>query len=123
MLLINTKTFEYPVAVSSLKKAFPNVSFKADMSDKDFEKFGFAVVKPVAPPVHTQFQKAVETDPVEIDGVWNQQWSVVDLDGDELAEAIYVSEKEQAILDNLPSWEQVETAVDNIGSLADAKAF
>jgi len=31
--------------------------------------------------------------------------------------------KAQAFLDNLPSWAQVETAVDNIANLADAKAF
>ena len=31
--------------------------------------------------------------------------------------------KVQAFLDNLPSWDQVETAVDNIANLTDAKAF
>ena len=31
--------------------------------------------------------------------------------------------KAQAFLDNLPSWEGVSTAVDNIANLADAKAF
>ena len=31
--------------------------------------------------------------------------------------------KAQAFLDNLPSWVQVEIAVGNIASLADAKAF
>jgi len=31
--------------------------------------------------------------------------------------------KAQAFLDNLPSWAIVEAAVDNIGSLADAKVF
>ena len=123
MLLINTKTFEYPITVSLFKETFPNISFKADMGDKDFEKFGFAVVNPVAPPVHTQFQKVVEVTPIETDGKWNQQWSIVDLEGEELSKATYAAEKEQAVSDNLPSWEQVETDVDNIGSLADAKAF
>ena len=31
--------------------------------------------------------------------------------------------KMQAFLDNLPSWSQVSTAVDNISSLAEAKVF
>lgn len=33
------------------------------------------------------------------------------------------SAKEQALLDNLPSWSEVATAVDNISSLANAKVF
>ena len=33
------------------------------------------------------------------------------------------AQKAQDIIDNLPSWAQVETAVDNIANLADAKAF
>lgn len=39
------------------------------------------------------------------------------------AEADRIAAKIAAISDNLPSWEQVETAVNNIGNLADAKAF
>jgi len=31
--------------------------------------------------------------------------------------------KAQAFVDNLPSWATIETTVDNIGSLTDAKAF
>ncbi|MFH1408434.1 MAG: hypothetical protein ABIH34_00865 [Nanoarchaeota archaeon] len=40
-----------------------------------------------------------------------------------LAEEARIAAKAQAFLDNLPSWAQIEAAVDNIGSLADAKAF
>jgi len=41
----------------------------------------------------------------------------------ERAEADRLEAKAQAFIDNLPSWDIVSTAVDNIGSLADAKAF
>jgi hypothetical protein len=41
----------------------------------------------------------------------------------EAAAAALEAAKAQAIVDNLPSWAQVETAVDNIDNLADAKAF
>ena len=40
-----------------------------------------------------------------------------------LAEEARKAAKAQVFIDNLPSWAQVEAAVDNIGSLADAKAF
>ena len=33
------------------------------------------------------------------------------------------AQRTQDIIDNLPSWAQVETVVDNIANLADAKAF
>ena len=33
------------------------------------------------------------------------------------------AQKEQDFLSNLPSWNQVQTVVNNIGSMADAKAF
>ena len=39
------------------------------------------------------------------------------------AEAARIEAKAQALIDNLPSWAQVSTAVDNISNLADAKIF
>lgn len=33
------------------------------------------------------------------------------------------AQREAYFIDNLPSWKQVSTAVDNIANLADAKAF
>ena len=39
------------------------------------------------------------------------------------AEIARQAAKAQAIIDNLPSWAQVNTAIDNIANLADAKAF
>ena len=40
-----------------------------------------------------------------------------------LAEEARIAAKKQAIIDNLPSWAQVDQAVTNISNLADAKAF
>lgn len=39
------------------------------------------------------------------------------------AEADRIAAKAQAFLDNLPSWSAVQTAVDNISNLADARVF
>ena len=51
----------------------------------------------------------------------------ITLDNTELAKIQAVAAaklaKETAISTNLPSWSQVSTAVDNISSLAEAKAF
>jgi hypothetical protein len=40
-----------------------------------------------------------------------------------LAEEARIVAKHQAFIDNLPSWTAVDTAINNITSLADAKAF
>jgi hypothetical protein len=40
-----------------------------------------------------------------------------------VAEAARIAAKEQALVDNLPSWTQVQAAVGNIANLADAKAY
>ena len=39
------------------------------------------------------------------------------------AEAVRKVAKAQALIDNLPSWAQVDNEIDNISSLAEAKAF
>jgi len=41
----------------------------------------------------------------------------------EQAEVDRRAAKAQAFIDNLPSWDIVSTAIENIGSLSDAKAF
>jgi len=58
------------------------------------------------------------------DGVPGENWvpdtaaiAVID------AEAARKVAKAQALIDNLPSWAQVDNAIDNISSLAEAKAF
>ena len=58
------------------------------------------------------------------DGVPGENWvpdtaaiAVID------AEAVRKVAKAQALIDNLPSWAQVDNEIDNISSLAEAKAF
>jgi hypothetical protein len=40
-----------------------------------------------------------------------------------VAEEVRIAAKTKAVIDNLPSWVQVDTAVTNIANLADAKVF
>ena len=110
MIFIKTDTQEYPLFLADLKLRFPNVSFKKSITSADLASRGYAVVQETEKPSCTKYQKVVEAAPVEVDGIWTQQWAVVDLEGAEL-------------VDNLPSWSQVETAITNISSLADAKVY
>ena len=70
----------------------------ADIEEKEVDESGYAAAQAV--------------DPTWIAG----QQAIADQKAVQAA-------KKQAIIDNLPSWAQVETAVDNIANLADAKAF
>lgn len=47
----------------------------------------------------------------------------VDKTAEELAEEDRIAAKAQALIDNLPSWSQVDGAITAIANLADAKAF
>ena len=65
---------------------------------------------------------------IEVKWVSDAEYQALkDADPDEIAakaarEALQAA-KQQALVDNLPSWTQVDTAINNIANLADAKAF
>ena len=80
-------------------------------------------VVPTDPPEADPTQVVVPDEPALIDGVWTQQWRVIDVEGEELLTVQTRIAKEQCVGENLPSWAAVEGAIDNIASLSDAKAF
>jgi hypothetical protein len=59
------------------------------------------------------------------ESMWNGTAWIPDPDivNARLAEEARIAAKEQALIDNLPSWSQVDTAITNIANLADAKVF
>ena len=69
----------------------------------------------------------LETD-IEVKWVTDAEYqSILDNDPDTIAakaarEALQAA-KQQALVDGLPSWSQVDTTINNIANLADAKAF
>lgn len=75
------------------------------------------------PPAFTEYEKLVA-------GGWEIQadrlkklYSVVSKSQEEIDAINERKAKAEAIITNLPAWATVETAIDNIGSLADAKSF
>lgn len=54
-----------------------------------------------------------------------ESWDIIEAEriAAEQAEAELLAAKTQSFNENLPSWIAVETAVDNIANLADAKSF
>ena len=65
---------------------------------------------------------------IEVKWVTDAEYqSIIDNDPDTIeakaAREALQAAKQQALVDNLPSWTQVDTAINNIANLADAKAF
>lgn len=79
-MYINIETKDYPLSVAEIQELHPRM-----MSPEHQECF--ALVEPSDTPAYdADKQKPVEIDPVQVDGVWRQQWSVVPLSAEELAE-------------------------------------
>ena len=124
--LIKIDTQEYPVSLREFRERFKNTSFPVQIP---FADFGYAVVFDVPQPAHTHYQYCREIAPeISVKGAWQQVWEIMEMTQEQkgavdVAEAARAAAKARAILDNLPSWAAVSTAVDNITNLADAKAF
>ena len=85
MNFLNTNTNEYPVALAQLRAAYPLSIFPVPF-EEDFEDFAY--VHATEQPEHDPAtHRAVEVDPIELDGEWQQAWEVVVLTAEEIAAA------------------------------------
>lgn len=82
-MYIHIETAEYPLSILDIQSQHPNTIFGTPFIPPE----GYALVEPADTPAYeADTQKPVEGGPIEIDGVWRQQWSVVPLTEEELAE-------------------------------------
>lgn len=66
----------------------PGVSFPRYLSPDDVEPFGFGLYEFSQIPEATKYKKVVEGIPVKGEnGIWYQQWDIVDMNADEKIEA------------------------------------
>jgi len=79
-MYINIETGDYPLSVAEIQELHPLTMMAQHLEC-------YAPVEPTDTPAYdADAQKPIEAEPVEIDGVWRQQWSVVPLSAEELAE-------------------------------------
>ncbi|MFG0787912.1 hypothetical protein [Delftia tsuruhatensis] len=91
-MYINIETGQYPLSVAQIQELHPMTMMAQHLEC-------YALVEPSDTPAYdSDTQKPVEIEPVEIDGVWRQQWSVVPLSAEELAELQRQREAEAAAL-------------------------
>ncbi|WP_288899600.1 hypothetical protein [uncultured Delftia sp.] len=82
-MYIHIETAEYPLSVLDIQSRHPNTIFGVPFIPPE----GYALVEPTDTPAYdADTQKPIEAAPMEIDGVWRQQWAVVPLSAEELAE-------------------------------------
>ena len=73
---------------SEIRRAFPNVSFPALMTDEDIAAVGVWPLGQIAQPtVDRLTERVIPAAPALVDGAWQQQWHVQPLDVDERAVA------------------------------------
>lgn len=89
-MYLNKETGEYPLSIADIYAAHPRT-----IAAEYLECYAL-VERSEAPEHNADTHKPVEIDPVEIDGVWQQQWSVVPLNAIELAERERQREAEAA---------------------------
>lgn len=70
----------------TLREDNPNVSFPLNPTSEDLAPFGVVLVHPAEPPTcNPATHRLEEAMPIEIDGVWSQQWTIIELTTEEQA--------------------------------------
>ena len=75
-MLIKIDTQEYPVSLQEFFSRHKNISFPAEIP---FEDFGYAQVVATPQPEVDFYHAAHELPPAVVEGVWTQQWEVVEV--------------------------------------------
>jgi hypothetical protein len=87
--LIRTNPIRWPYSLAQLRIDEPSRSFSVAPSDAELAHYNVFRVQPQQQPeCDPATHKAVEVQPVDVDGQWLQQWELVELTPEE-AEAYY----------------------------------
>lgn len=75
--LENDAVAEFPYFVGKLKQDNPNTSFPASIPEATLNSYGVYTVTEIDRPTHDPMtQEVTQNNPVVVDGVWTQSWSV-----------------------------------------------
>lgn len=79
---------KYPYSIGQLKQDNPNVSFPHTITDTLLAEFGVYPVTPAEYPQVDYTKNVVEETPNLVNGVWYQDYTVVDATAEEIVERI-----------------------------------
>jgi len=81
------KVSQRDYTIAKLRRDNPDTSFGAEPTAETLAEFGVFILDETPPPSVTVGQVTEEEDPILVDGVWTQQWSVRSKTSQELADA------------------------------------
>jgi hypothetical protein len=88
---IKINPIKYPYLLNDLKKDNPSKSFSSNPSDIELAYFDvYKVYASNKPNYDYETQKIIEIEPIQINGVWTQQWGIIELTEQEKRE-IYIA--------------------------------
>lgn len=88
ILIKDSNIEKYPYSVEHLKKDNPNVSFPYNITTELLAEYGVFTVVPAEYPQVDYTKNVVEETPNLINGVWYQDYTVVDATPEEIADRI-----------------------------------
>lgn len=102
----------YPYTLTDLRRDNPGVSFPRDMTNFDASAWHCYPVEDTPPP-EAPGKIAERIMPVQIDGVWQERWTLIDAPAPPVPEAVQMAQARLALLDaGLLS--RVDAAIDAI---------
>ena len=85
-ILVTVDGPTWPYELATLRRDNPNVSFSNYPSAEDLAPFNCFAVEPTEAPAYDQRTQYLEqTFPIQVDGIWHQQWQVVARSDEEIA--------------------------------------
>jgi hypothetical protein len=85
----NNQITKKGVTVGDLKRLYPSTSFPKRFEEFDYTSYGVVEVKTTEPPSYdSDTQSIEEQEPAQVDGVWTQQWSVLELSDEQKQQII-----------------------------------
>lgn len=117
---INSSTGAVLRTHSDIRQDAFNVSFPSVMTDEMIASHGYVPVSLVTPAFSALTQQAVELAPVQVEGVWTQQWSVTSLPTEQAAVNVAQAEavRIQALWQAAHDYEYAQVSGSAIGMLA-----
>jgi len=87
MFIKLTNGVSTPYTIGQLRRDNPQTSFPKDIPDEMLASYDVYPVNRTPAPAYNELTQLIRVlDPVEIDGVWTQQWEVMDLPVDQQVE-------------------------------------
>ena len=83
----------YPYLTEEFRKENPHKTYARNISEQEFNDFDVYIVKETTKPQHDKdLQNAIEIDPILVDGVWTQQWTIQDKTNEEIRQTLIEKE-------------------------------